>query len=47
MKRISNEEMKNVKGGSINWGLMTAIGAAASFFIGVIDGWMHPKRCNS
>lgn len=47
MKRINNEQLKNVKGGAINLKLMAGIGAFASFLIGVIDGLMNPKKCNN
>lgn len=46
MKSLEIDKMKQVNGGAINWGLMAGIGAAASFFIGLIDGWIHPKKCN-
>jgi len=47
MNKINNEQLKNVRGGGINWGLMAAIGAIGSFFIGVIDGLINPKKCNN
>ena len=46
MKQISNEEMKKIEGGAINWGMMAGIGAAISFVIGFFDGWTNPKKCN-
>ena len=46
MKKISNEEMKKVKGGAINWGILAGLSAATSFIIGFFDGWTNPKRCN-
>lgn len=46
MKKISGEQLKKVKGGGVNWSLMAGIGALASFFIGVIDGLINPKKCN-
>ncbi len=46
MNNITKEEMKEIKGGAINWGTMATIGAMASFLIGIIDGWVHTKRCN-
>ncbi len=46
MSGISNEQMKQVRGGSINWGLMAGISAVASFVIGIFDGWTNPKKCN-
>lgn len=47
MNKINNEQLKNVKGGGVNWGLMSAIGALSSFLIGVIDGLINPKKCNN
>ena len=47
MKNINNNELKEIKGGGVNWGLMAGIGAVASFLIGVIDGLIIPKKCNS
>ena len=46
MKSISSLEMQSVNGGAIKWGVVAGFGAFASFIIGVIDGWMHPKKCN-
>lgn len=47
MNKMTNEEMKNVKGGGINWTLMAGIGAFASFLVGIIDGMINPKKCNN
>ena len=44
---MTNEEMKKVKGGSINWGMLAGIGAFTSFVIGLVDGWINPKKCNN
>ncbi len=46
MKKIDNYEMQYVTGGAIKWGVIAGIGGFASFIIGVIDGWMNPKKCN-
>ncbi len=46
MNELKKEEMKKIKGGSINWGLMAGIGAFTSFIIGLIDGWTNPRKCN-
>ena len=45
MTAMSNDELKQIKGGGINWGITAGISAFVSFVIGVIDGWMNPKRC--
>ena len=47
MTNITNEQLKEIKGGGINWSLMAGIGAFASFVIGIIDGLMNPKKCNN
>lgn len=46
MTNIKNEELKEIKGGSVNWGLMVGLGAFASFLIGIVDGYINPKKCN-
>ena len=46
MKKLTKKEMSLVKGGAVKWGVIAGIGAFASFVIGVIDGWINPKRCN-
>lgn len=46
MKKLDNSEMQHVNGGAIKWGVIAGIGGFASFIIGVIDGWMNPKKCN-
>ena len=47
MKKINNEQLKEVKGGGVNWSLVAGISAVASFLIGVIDGLINPKKCNN
>ena len=47
MYKLSENNLKNVKGGGVNWTLMAGIGAVASFVIGVIDGLINPKKCNN
>ena len=46
MNRINEEQLKNIKGGGVNWTLVTGIAAIASFFMGVIDGLINPQKCN-
>ncbi len=46
MKKLKNSEMQEICGGAIKWGIIASIGGFASFIIGVIDGWMNPKKCN-
>lgn len=44
MQKISNKELKNVKGGGA--GTILLIIAGIVFIIGVIDGYVRPLRCN-
>ena len=46
MKKLNKEQLKKIKGGDVNWGLMAGLGAVASFVIGIIDGLVNPKKCN-
>ena len=46
MKELNNEEMLNIKGGAFGYKLASIIGGAIIFVIGVIDGFMNPKKCN-
>lgn len=47
MKKINNNEMSNINGGAVNWGLYAGLGALASFIAGFIDGYVHLKKCNN
>lgn len=47
MNRINNEKLRDVKGGGVNWSLVAGIGAVASFLVGLIDGFINPKKCNN
>ena len=46
MNKISNNKLKEIKGGGINLGLAAGISATLSFIIGIIDGWINPIKCN-
>ena len=43
---LSKCELLKISGGEFNLGLATLIGAAITFFTGVIDGFLRPIRCN-
>ena len=47
MKKITDDNLKKITGGGINFSLAAGIGAIASFLIGVIDGLINPKKCNN
>ena len=44
MKRIKNEELKNISGG-FSIGFAIAISAIVSFVSGIITGIAHPEQC--
>ena len=47
MKKLSDNDMKNINGGAIKWGAIAGIGALASFIFGIIDGIVNPQKCNN
>lgn len=47
MKRLDNEELKQIQGGGgIAVGLGFLIGAGIIFVMGLIDGYVNPVTCN-
>jgi lactobin A/cerein 7B family class IIb bacteriocin len=46
MNLVREQEMQQIRGGAVKWGIIAGIGAFASFMIGVLDGWTNPKKCN-
>ncbi len=44
---MSKKELLAVTGGGINLGVLAGIGAVITFFIGVIDGYLRPVKCES
>ena len=47
MYKVNDNNLKEIKGGGVSWGLMAGIGAVASFLVGLVDGLINPKKCNS
>lgn len=47
MKKLEEEQMKKIEAGGVNWVAVTFISGAISFVIGIIDGLVNPKKCNS
>ena len=43
---LSKIELANIYGGGFKYGIAIAIGAAITFIIGVIDGYLRPLKCN-
>ena len=42
---INNDELVNIQGGSKAL-LAGIIGSVITFFIGVVDGYVRPKKCD-
>lgn len=42
----NKEELLQIKGGAINWTIVTAISSGIVFIIGIIDGYLRPLKCN-
>jgi len=43
---LTNNEMINIDGGRINWGLVSIISGAVALVVGIIDGFFRPLKCN-
>ena len=43
---LQDEELMNLTGGAVKYGLITIIGGVLTFIIGVIDGYLRPLTCN-
>lgn len=43
MRKIENKELTKINGGGLG---LWALGASVVFFIGVIDGYIRPLKCN-
>lgn len=47
MIKLEKNEMKDISGGAVKWGVIAGIGAFASFVFGIIDGIINPQKCNN
>ena len=45
MRRIEEEELKQINGGISTWGAI-GIGVLAAFLAGLVDGIARPSKCN-
>ncbi len=46
MKKLSKQELLQIKGGSFTLGKAALIASGIVFLIGAIDGFLRPLRCN-
>jgi len=47
MRKLTNNELQNIDGGGISFGIGLLIGAAVVFLAGVTDGYVRPLACRS
>lgn len=45
MKKINEEELKEISGGGISIGSGLLIGGIITFIIGIVDGYVRPLAC--
>jgi lactobin A/cerein 7B family class IIb bacteriocin len=45
MKKLNDDELKQINGGGFHIGLGILIGAGVSFIIGLVDGYIRPLAC--
>lgn len=46
MKKLTNEELKEINGGAISTKLLALIPLGVSFIVGIIDGYLRPLKCH-
>lgn len=44
---LRKEEMSQIDGGAISWGVVAGIGAGIVYLIGIISGYTNPSKCNN
>lgn len=44
--KLTKNELLQITGGGVDLGVISAIGAALTFIIGIIDGYLRPIKCN-
>ena len=43
---LTNQQLKQITGGAVNWTAISIIGTIVTFIAGVIDGYLNPIKCN-
>ncbi len=43
---LSKNELIDIYGGGIKYGIYIGLGALITFIIGVVDGYLRPLKCN-
>ena len=45
MKKLEDNELKQITGGAIHFGAVAGIFAGVTFLIGLVDGYVRPLAC--
>lgn len=45
MKKLTNDELKKIKGGASSLGLAIGVSALIAFLVGIISGITNPDSC--
>lgn len=43
---LENNELQEITGGGIKYGIAAIIGGILTFLVGVVDGYLRPLSCN-
>jgi hypothetical protein len=46
MKKINEEDLKKINGGTAGIGTVLAIAGTILFFFGIFEGYTNPGKCN-
>jgi len=44
---LTQNEMYNVSGGGVSWGIVAGIAAAVVYLIGCLNGYTNPNKCSN
>ena len=44
--KLRDEELNEIKGGAIKFGVLSVIFSAVILVVGIVDGYLRPKKCN-
>ena len=45
MKKLTINELKNIRAGAVSGWVVAAVSAAITFIIGILDGYVRPFKC--
>lgn len=45
MQELTQQQLKEIRGGGISLGALALIGAGIVFIIGIVDGYLRPLSC--